>query len=120
MTTARKLGVASGSLLLALAYAAPAAAQAASSATDTTRADALFEEARELMKMGRYAEACPKLEESNRLDPGLGTRMNLADCWDRVGHTAAAHREFLAVAETAAAKGERDRAEVARRHAAKL
>ncbi len=113
-------GLAGSALLLGWAYGMPAAAQAPNTKNDAARAEALFDEARELMKKGRYAEACPKLEESNRLDSGLGTRMNLASCWDRTGHTAAAHREFLAVSESAAAKGERDRAEVARRHAAQL
>jgi hypothetical protein len=53
-------------------------------------ARALFFEARKLMADGRWSEACPKLEESERLDAGKGTEFNLAECYEHVGRLASA------------------------------
>lgn len=86
----------------------------------TARAEALFQAGRQLMREGRYAEACPKLEESQSLDPAPGTRLNLADCWERAGRTASAQREFLAVAADAEKRGEKERAAVAQTRAKQL
>lgn len=57
---------------------------------DVERADALFREARKLMASRDFQTACPKLEESYRLDPAAGTAVNLGDCFDRVGKVGSA------------------------------
>ena len=49
--------------LVSVALAGPAAGQP----PPPTRGQALFDEAKELMAASRYGEACPKLEESQRL-----------------------------------------------------
>lgn len=49
------------------------------------RADALFRQGRALMKAGDFRAACPKLEESYRLDPAAGTAVNVGDCLDKIG-----------------------------------
>lgn len=88
--------------------------------SDGHRADVLFQEARVLMHSNRYAEACPKLEESQRLDPAPGTELNLADCWEHIGRTASAFREFRALAESAEKTGESERARIAHERATAL
>jgi hypothetical protein len=83
-------------------------------------AEALFDEARSLMTAQRFTEACAKFEASQALDPAVGTRLNLADCLEKLGRTASAWAEFRATAAAARAKGQTDRAEVARKRAASL
>jgi hypothetical protein len=87
---------------------------------DSAAAQALFDAAKQLMAKGKYAEACPKLEESQRLDPGLGTQFNLASCYEQVGKTASAWSMFLEVAGAARAAGQADREKVARQRAGAL
>jgi tetratricopeptide (TPR) repeat protein len=83
-------------------------------------AQALFDDGRELMTQKRYHEACAKFEESNRLDPAMGTQYNLADCYDFIGRYTRAWILFVDVAAAARAGGERDREAAARSRAAKL
>ncbi|MGK3984292.1 hypothetical protein WME99_14710 [Sorangium sp. So ce136] len=87
---------------------------------DTAAAQALFDAARQLMAQGKYADACPKLEESQRLDPGIGTQFNLAACYEQLGRTASAWSTFLEVAGAAKAAGQLEREKVARQRATAL
>ncbi len=82
----RSVGRVCGSLL-AIAAGLGASAQPALAQSDSAAARALFAEGRSLMEDERYAEACPKLEESLRLDHGMGTQFNLAHCWEKLGRT---------------------------------
>jgi hypothetical protein len=83
-------------------------------------ARALFNLGRALMASGRYTEACPKFEESLRLEAGMGTRFNLAYCWERLGRTASAWALYLDVAAEARAAGSAEREQVATRLARDL
>lgn len=74
-----------------------------------SNAETLFQEARALVEKGNYVEACPKLEESQRLDPAVGTQFNLADCYEHVGRTATAYALFKEVAAIARAAGKFER-----------
>lgn len=57
---------------------------------DPLAAEALFQEARAAAKKGDYATACPKFQESYRLDPTPGTLLNIADCEENTGKIATA------------------------------
>jgi hypothetical protein len=109
-------------LVLSLLVAAPALASAAPAkdGSDPAAAQTLFYDARSLMKAGRYAEACPKLEESLRLDEGIGTRYNLADCQEHIGKIATAWAGFLEVAARAKAAKQPEREKIARQRAIAL
>jgi|SRR6185295_17826668 len=105
-----------GFLALSVAsWGRPAFAQ-----SDSAAARALFSEGRQLVAAEKYAEACPKFEESLRLDPGIGTQFNLAHCWEKVGRTASAWAMFLDVAAAARAAGQQQRETAAKERAAAL
>jgi hypothetical protein len=87
---------------------------------DQAGATALFYEARTMMQKGNYAAACPKLEESLRLDYGIGTEFNLADCHEHLGKTASAWSGFLNVAAAAKTANQPQREKVARDRAKAL
>ena len=89
-------------------------------AADPAGAQALFTEGKRMMTAGQYADACPKLEESQRLDPGIGTLFQLATCHQHVGKTATAWAEFLDVAAQAKSAGQKDREKAARDKASAL
>src|ERR1700733_11431295 len=83
--------------------------------TPAARADRLFREGKAALEANRFAEACPMLAESQRLDPGTGTLLALALCHEGGGQTATAWREFKEVV-TASQKGRADRATLAGQH----
>lgn len=98
----------------------PAFAHAQPSATDRSLAQSLFEEAKELMAARKYSQACPKLAESQRLDPGGGTLLNLALCHEEEGKIASAWSDFKEALSTARRDGRTDRIEAAEQHIAAL
>jgi len=89
--------------------AAPAFAQSA----DTATAESLFEQGRYLLRAGNPKEACPKLEESERLDPATGTLLALAMCHEADGKLASAWAEFLDTAARSRTENRPDRQKVA-------
>src|SRR5690348_15501816 len=76
---------------------------------DKATAEALFSEGRRLMASGDYAAACEKFAASQKHDPGLGTSLNLADCYEKSGRTASAWAEFRDAASAAHRVGSKDR-----------
>jgi len=108
------LGLACGRAL----FAVPASAEGSSDRV--AAAQALFDRARELMVAGHYGDACPKLEESQRLDPASGTLLNLADCYEQQGRLASAWLKFLEAATASRAGANVDRETTARDRAAAL
>src|SRR5258708_3181799 len=82
-------------------------------ANDVAMAQSLFDDAKKLVGEGRYADACVKFEQSQKLDPGMGTLFNLADCFEHVGKTASAWAGFLDVAAQAKAATQTQREQAA-------
>ena len=92
------------------------AASRAPAADESERAEALFQEAKQLMEEGRYAEACPKLGQAQALHGGGGTLLALALCHEgeaRLGTALVEFREAHALAVRASRK---DRADLADLH----
>jgi hypothetical protein len=119
MTPSKARAALAALLVQALVFCAfPAAAWA--SDHDEAAARALFAEGRKLVDGGLYEEACLKFEESLRLDDGVGTSFNLADCQERIGRTASAWARFLAVAAASKADGQFKKERVARARATAL
>ena len=77
-------------------------------------AELLFDQGRRLVAMGHYAEACLSFLESERLDHGVGTLLNLADCYERNGQNASAWAAFRSAAAAAITEGQLDREHIAR------
>lgn len=102
---------------LALCAVAPIAR--ADPQTDA-EAQAAFEQGRVLMKEGRFAEACPRLERSQRLSPSGGTLLNLAACHERLGRVATAWVEYQQALTAAKVDGKDDRARLASERLAAL
>ncbi len=113
----RRIRVAALLCALPLAFAAE---RTEAQTADATAAQALFEQARALYAQGRYAEACPKFEESQRLDPGSGTLINLARCYEQIGRHASAWNKYLEAAAAASATGNTRREKEARERAETL
>ena len=82
------------------------AAAAEPSAVDRATAQSLFDDARKLVDAGKFGDACPKFAESLRFDPGLGTMLRLADCYEKNGQIASAWAVFLDAAENARKAGD--------------
>jgi hypothetical protein len=110
----RPTSLASASVLVASSVRAePAAAEQA-------LAEELFQQGRALLVAGQIGEACPKLEESQRLAPKLGTLLNVATCHEQQGKTASAWAEFTRAAALARKHGEPERQRYAEQHVDEL
>jgi hypothetical protein len=106
--------------LLVIALLGHGVAHAEPTEPERTLATQLFQEGRDLMTRGRYTEACPKLAESQRLDPGGGTLLNLALCHEKEGRLATAWSEFAEALALATRDRRTDRMEAAEAHARDL
>jgi tetratricopeptide (TPR) repeat protein len=110
-----------GAALAILVFHRPGALRAQPPAADDQGlAGALFREGRELLEQGNLAAACPKFAESHRLDPALGTLLNLAFCHQRQGRFAIAWAEFQAAAAEAQRGEHKQRLDYAREHAKQI
>lgn len=87
---------------------------------DRAAAQALFDEGKRLLAAGQAVKACPKFEESLSLDDAIGTRFQLATCYELTGRTASAWNLYIEVAAAARSLKQPDREAFARDKAAAL
>src|SRR4051794_31211313 len=100
-------------LAFALAFGTMTIAPRSAHATDPATAQALFDQGRKLMAQERWSEACPKLEESQRLDPAGGTLLHLALCREHEGRIATAWALYQDALAQAKHDSRKDRAKIA-------
>jgi hypothetical protein len=102
-------------VVLAALVMSPLAATA--QPVDKAGAEALFEQARKLMDAKRFAEACEKFAASHKLEPAVGTLLNLAECNERQDHLATAWAYYREAQALAQSRADGDRERYARDHA---
>lgn len=112
-----RLRCALGMALMTLVVAGTARAQSGDS---SALAEQLFNQGRDLAKANRWSEACPKFEASLRYDPVLGTRLNLATCYERIGKLASAWAHYRDSIDVAKKAGDTKRQDYAKIQAAAL
>jgi hypothetical protein len=105
-----------GFTCLAFAFTLTGPAGAQSAGKNPAAAQALYDEARRLVQAGNFQEACPKFKESYQLDPGGGTLLNLADCYEKQGRLALAWSTFKEALVVAQRDRRDDRVEFANQH----
>jgi hypothetical protein len=92
----------------------------APSGSSSALAEQLFNQGRDLAKANQWADACPKFEASLRYDPVLGTRLNLATCYEHIGKIASAWGLYRESIELARKAGDTRRADYAQKQATAL
>lgn len=83
----------------------------------SAEAEALFRDGRVLIKRGKVAAGCEKLDASERLESSVGTLLNLGDCREKLGKLASAWAAFRKAEAMAKRSGSDDKrqGEAARR-----
>lgn len=101
---------------LAILSSVPTSAHAG----DEASAEVLFREGVDHMKNNEFAKACEAFAGSNKSDPSPGTQINLAICHEKQGKLASAWTWYLSAVPLAMQKNQTERAETARKEAARL
>lgn len=103
---------------LALAAVVGAMLPAATARAQSPAAEALFRDGRRLIQRGKLSAGCDKLAASQRVEPSVGTLLNLGDCREKLGQLASAWAAFRnAEALASRTPGEARREAEARRRA---
>ncbi|HKO51254.1 MAG TPA: hypothetical protein VJV79_26275 [Polyangiaceae bacterium] len=117
-TAARFSSLGCFACLTVLSAVRPAAAEV--TAGQRATAEALFQQAAQLMEQKKFSEACEQFAASQQLDPGLGTSLYLADCYEQAGKTASAWALFQEAADGARRAQQADREQIATERAQHL
>lgn len=113
MVTNRRMVRLIGGWVAAALFACASIASAEPTAEDKALSTELFKHGRQLLEDGKIAEACAKLEESQRLVPADGTLLNLAVCNEKLGKLATAYAAFNDARARARAANRLDRVKLA-------
>ena len=116
MASSRRLRRLVSAAVVGVACAATASS-ALAQVPDKAMAEKFFLEGRDLMKAGQTALACDRFEKSQRIEPRLGTLLNVATCHEQLGKTGSAWGEFIEAKEQAKAAKDLAREEFANEHA---
>jgi hypothetical protein len=81
-------------LRLAVLLATTLAVATSTAHAQSAEAEVLFRDGRVLIKDGKLAAGCDKLDASARLESSIGTLLNLGDCRERLGKRASAWAAF--------------------------
>ncbi len=65
------------------------------STASADKADKLFQKAKKLHSEKKYAEACPTYEEVDKTDPAIGSKLNVAKCYEDWGRLATAYNWYV-------------------------
>lgn len=103
------------SLSIAIAAVSVVALSATADADNRKKAESLFRQGKKLMADKRYADACEAFEKSQKLDPAIGTLLNVARCYEEWGKIGRAYLAYQA-AEKMAKDANDDRAPKIREH----
>ena len=80
-----------------------------SASASADKADKLFQKAKKLHAEKKYAEACPTYEEVDKTDPAIGSKLNVAKCYEDWGRLATAYIWYVQADKMAIeAKDERE------------
>lgn len=101
-------------IVIVMALAPRAAAQQSQS---VAAAEQLFGDARAAFDRGDFAAACPLFDASYKLDPALGTLLNMATCYEKLGLVASAWGRYREVVAVATKEGDEARVAIARERA---
>lgn len=108
------------SLLIAMGTVAGSGDAAAQSSDQKAAAEMLFNDARRAMDAGQYTGACAKLEQSQDIDPSVGTLGWLARCYEKLGKTATAWATYRSASSFAQQRGDTGRKALADERASAL
>lgn len=75
-------------------------------AAHADRADQLFKKGKKLLAEKKYAEACTAFEQSDRIDPEIGAKLNVARCYQEWGKLATAWRWYIDAEQMASKAGD--------------
>ncbi len=107
-------------LLVALGLTLSAAAHAQRTTAEKAAAETLFDKGLKQLEANDLKGACRSFEQSQRVDPAVGTLLYLAECYERTGRSASAWVTFREASSLARELRQSERAEIGEARAKRL